>query len=83
MTAIVKQDSIRNYNVGGLFGGIGGIELGFKKAGFPVSWANEVDSNAAKTYRLNHKHKLFEKDIRELNTNAVEKIKKMTLNRDI
>jgi len=33
--------------VGGLFAGIGGIELGFKKAGFDISWANEIDKNAS------------------------------------
>ncbi len=31
--------------VGGLFAGIGGIELGFKKAGFEIAWANEIDKN--------------------------------------
>ena len=39
--------------VGGLFAGIGGIELGFKKAGFNIEWANEIDKNACITYRLN------------------------------
>ncbi len=61
-------------SVGGLFAGIGGIELGFKKAGFDISWANEVDKNASITYRINHKHKLFEKDLRELQTKEVEKV---------
>ena len=46
MTASIKVDTIKDYNVGGLFGGIGGIELGFKKAGFPISWANEIDAAA-------------------------------------
>jgi len=49
--------------VGGLFAGIGGIELGFQKAGFDVVWANEIDKNACITYRANHKHTLFEKDL--------------------
>ncbi|WP_277640585.1 DNA (cytosine-5-)-methyltransferase [Wolinella succinogenes] len=78
MTAVAKRDHIKNYNVGGLFGGIGGIELGFKKAGFPISWANEIDKNAAITYCLNHKHKLYVKDLKELDTKEVEKIKILT-----
>jgi len=70
--------STSEYFVGGLFGGIGGIELGFKKAGFKISWANEIDKNACITYKVNHKHKLFEKDLRELKTSEVEKIDILT-----
>lgn len=77
-TLKIKKDNIKAYKVGGLFGGIGGIELGFKKAGFPISWANEIDKNATITYRLNHKHKLYEKDVKELDTKEVEKIKILT-----
>jgi len=64
--------------VGGLFAGIGGIELGFKKAGFQISWANEIDKNACITYRANHKHRLFEKDLNDLDTSEVEKIDILT-----
>ncbi len=70
--------SNRTYTVGGLFAGIGGIELGFKKAGFKILWANEIDKNAAITYRANHKHKLFEKDLKELKSSEVEKIDILT-----
>jgi DNA (cytosine-5)-methyltransferase 1 len=38
------------YKVGELLAGIGGIGLGFKKAGFSVVWANEIDTNACATY---------------------------------
>ena len=64
--------------VGGLFAGIGGIELGFKKAGFDIEWANEIDKNACITYRLNHKHKLFEKDLNDLKTSEVVPIDILT-----
>ncbi len=74
-----NQKKIKNIlTVGGLFAGIGGIELGFKKVGFKISWANEIDKNAAITYRINHKHKLFEKDLKELQTVEVEKIDILT-----
>lgn len=73
-----RQESSNKLKVGGLFAGIGGIELGFKKAGFKISWANEIDKNAAITYRINHKHKLFEKDLKELQTHEVEKIDILT-----
>lgn len=78
MTKIMNHNKSINMKVGGLFAGIGGIELGFKKAGFEISWANEIDKNAAITYRRNHKHTLFEKDLKELQTNEVEKIDILT-----
>jgi len=64
--------------VGGLFAGIGGIELGFKNAGFDILWANEIDKNACVTYRHNHKHTLFEKDLKELKTDEVNSIDILT-----
>lgn len=67
-----------DFTVGGLFGGIGGIELGFKKAGFNVLWANEIDKNAAITYKANHSHTLFLKDLKDLKTSDVDKIDILT-----
>lgn len=52
-----------NFSVVGLFAGVGGIEYGFKQAGFDVVLANEIDQYAAQTYRANHNHELFEGDI--------------------
>lgn len=50
-----------------LFTGIGGIDLGFKQAGFDIVWANEFDHDAATTYRVNFgEAHLVEKDIREV-----------------
>ena len=51
-----------------LFSGIGGIDLGFKQAGFDIIWANEFDHDATITYKVNlgDKH-LVEKDIRHVN----------------
>lgn len=36
-----------------LFAGCGGMDLGFKKAGFDVVWANDFDSDAQAVYSLN------------------------------
>lgn len=36
------------------FAGAGGLDLGFKKAGFEVIWANEFDKQIWETYRKNH-----------------------------
>ena len=36
-----------------LFSGAGGMDLGFKKAGFNIIWANDNDGDSVKTYELN------------------------------
>jgi len=47
-----------------LFAGVGGICLGFKKAGFKIIWANEIDEDARTTYSLNFPdHALDPRDI--------------------
>lgn len=55
------------YTAGSLFAGIGGVCLGFEKAGFNVKWANEIDKHACKTYRSNFpNNNLYEKDIHDI-----------------
>ena len=67
--------SRKKFSVGGLFAGVGGIEDGFEKAGFKISWANEIDKYACKTYRLNHpSHKLIEEDIYKINPKKLEPV---------
>ena len=54
--------------VGSLFSGIGGIDIGFKQAGFEISWAVENDSACCRTYRHNFKDiSVIEKDIIQVN----------------
>ncbi len=62
------------YKVGGLFSGVGGIELGFSNVddgnAFEIAWANEFDKNACITYRHNFpSHNLIEEDIWEIINN--------------
>ena len=52
--------------VGSLFAGIGGFCSAYRHAGAQVSWANELDSNACRTYRANFQHRLIEKSITDL-----------------
>ena len=61
-------------NIGGLFSGIGGIELGFEQNGFNIVWSNEIDRNACRTYELNHSHKLYNCDIKSLEPANMEDI---------
>ena len=61
--------------VGSLFAGIGGIDLGFKQAGFNIIWANEIDKDACKTYRLNFPETtLFEGDVHNLEESLLPKV---------
>lgn len=50
-----------------LFSGCGGLDLGFERAGFDISIANEFDKTIFATYRLNHPNTcLIEGDIRNI-----------------
>lgn len=62
----------------GLFAGVGGIELGFKQAGFTPLLANEIDKYASVTYSLNHAHPLILRDIHELQTKEIPRIDVLT-----
>lgn len=74
---------MKEYTVGSLFAGVGGICLGFqnaktKNACYKLLWANEIDAYACATYRKNFKHKLLQGDIKlvlhpELSVNDIEK----------
>ncbi|MBQ9738854.1 MAG: DNA cytosine methyltransferase [Alphaproteobacteria bacterium] len=66
------------YTVGELFAGIGGIGLGFQKAGFSLSWANEIDEKACHTYRKNFKHLLINEDMTKVNPSTLSKVDILT-----
>ncbi len=44
-------------NVVSFFAGVGGLDLGFEKAGFNVVWANEYNKDIWETYEKNHKYR--------------------------
>lgn len=62
------------YKLVSLFSGCGGMDLGFcggfsflneeyKKTKFEITWANEFNPNAVKTYKKNFSHNIIEGDI--------------------
>lgn len=54
-----------------LFSGAGGLDLGFKKAGFHIIWANEYDKTIWKTYQMNHDTPLDCRDIRSVPSSEI------------
>jgi DNA (cytosine-5)-methyltransferase 1 len=61
--------------IGELFAGIGGIGLGFKKAGFNICWANDNDAHVCVTYRHNFPNKnFFKQDIEKLDPSNLPKV---------
>ena len=57
-----------------LFSGCGGLDLGFKKAGFEIPVANEFDKTIWATFKANHPTThLIEEDIRKINKSDIEK----------
>lgn len=54
-------------NIISLFSGAGGMDLGFKNAGFNISIANEFDKKIWETFEKNHDSPLIKGDIRKIN----------------
>ena len=52
-----------------LFAGAGGMDLGFKNAGFEIVWANDFDPDSVKTYKRNFGDHIVLGDIEKIRTN--------------
>jgi DNA (cytosine-5)-methyltransferase 1 len=64
--------------VAGLFSGIGGIELGFKKAGAEIIFSNDIDEKASLTFNLNHDNSLIVEDLNEIQASRFPKFDILT-----
>lgn len=70
---------MKKYKVASLFAGIGGIDLGFKRAGALPIWANEIDKYCAVTFRENHKEEeLIVDDICNIKGKDIPKVDILT-----
>lgn len=67
------------YKLASLFAGIGGIDLGFEQTeGFETIWANEIDNDSAKTYKMNHTGNLIIDDICNIKAKDIPKVHVLT-----
>lgn len=57
---------MKNLTAISLFAGVGGIDLGFKRAGVETIWANDFDKNACITYKENFENKIVEGKIEDV-----------------
>ena len=60
-----KKTKNNGLKVASLFSGIGGLDLGFKFAGYQLVWANDFDKYACETYKANVGKNVVCGDIRE------------------
>lgn len=68
-----KESSHKNKIIS-LFSGCGGLDLGFRKAGFDIILANEYDKSIWDTYEFNHPSTtLIKGDIRDINEEMLDK----------
>ncbi len=60
------------YRIASFFAGVGGIDMGFSKAGFETVYANEFDPYAADTFECNFKEiKVDRRDIHIVSTDEI------------
>lgn len=60
-----------NYKCASFFAGVGGIDIGFKQAGFDTLYANEVDPYPVKTFELNFPMKVDLRSITDVKPNEI------------
>jgi len=54
-----------------LFAGCGGLDLGFKQAGYKILWANDFDKDAQAVYAKNNLGKIDGRDILEIEASEI------------
>src|SRR5690554_1337204 len=64
----MKKNKIK---VVGLFSGCGGLDLGFKQAGYNIIWANDILKDACETYKLNIGNHIINEDITKINLETI------------
>ena len=70
-----KKNNSKPYTVGGLFSGVGGIELGFlNTGGFEILWSNDNDYPSSVTFKKNFSHNHILLDIHKLEGTTLDPV---------
>ena len=56
-----------------LFSGCGGLDLGFKQAGFNIIWANDFDKDSVETYKKNIDKNIVLGDVTKIASSQIPK----------
>ena len=54
-----------------LFSGVGGLDVGFIRAGHKIIWANDIDKDAVETYKMNIGSHIICEDITKIDSNEI------------
>ena len=67
-----EGDYMEEYKVCSLFCGAGGLDLGFKQAGYKILWANDFNRDSCATYRLHSPETtVVQKDISKIDVSTI------------
>jgi DNA (cytosine-5)-methyltransferase 1 len=69
----MKVEKSQKYKLISLFSGAGGMDLGFKQAGFDIIFANDFDKDACETYKKNIDDNIVCKSILEIKDDDIPK----------
>src|SRR5438876_5856042 len=67
------EGTARQFTVVSLFSGCGGMDLGFKQAGFDLAWANDWEHAACETYKQNIGDHIVEADVEDIPVSRIPK----------
>ncbi len=67
----MSKRKLKKLNVVGLFSGCGGLDLGFKNAGYDILWANDFNQDAVKTYQKNIGNHIVCGDITKIKSSTI------------
>lgn len=69
---MAQNDGDKCYKIDSFFGGVGGIDLGFKQTGrFDTVYINEFDTNAVKTLKVNWSCSIDSRDVHSVDASEV------------